>query len=354
MDTKSIVSLLIGLSVSVAGLYLAFRNVPFTELIGYLGIINYWYVFPAVLLVIVSFMLRAVRWQVILSATRNISFTQSFHPMMIGFMSNCVLPGRIGEVARPAILRQQEGVPFTTGIATVAAERVFDLIFLIGLLALVMARVDVNPELTIRFQDYQLNKDNLEAIGSGMIKACGVLLIGMIGISLQTTRNFILKAIERIPALFFLAGKRFQDGIRKYFSQILIKIVTQIAEGFELIKNPQKTLFCFVLSASIWTLQALSYYAVAVGSPGISLSFSEIYAMMIFICFFIALPSVPGFWGLWEAGGIFALTLFGVTGEAAAGYTLANHAVQVFPVIIVGFISAFVLGINIRHISLKR
>ena len=28
---------------------------------------------------------------------------------------------------------------------------------------------------------------------------------------------------------------------------------------------------------------------------------------MIIICFFIALPSVPGYWGIWEAGGVFAL-----------------------------------------------
>ena len=84
------------------------------------------------------------------------------------------------------------------------------------------------------------------------------------------------------------------------------------------------------------------------------LNFLEITAVMVIICFFIALPSVPGFWGLWEAGGIFALYLFGVNTAAAAGFTLANHAVQIFPVIIAGMISAAITGINIRDMSFNQ
>ncbi|PQP33773.1 hypothetical protein C6A37_11205, partial [Desulfobacteraceae bacterium SEEP-SAG9] len=85
--------------------------------------------------------------------------------------------------------------------------------------------------------------------------------------------------------------------------------------------------------------------------PGIGLSYLELFTVMIIICFFIALPSVPGFWGLWEAGGVFALTLFGVSSKDAAGFTLANHAVQMFPVIIVGLISAVITGVNIWQVS---
>ena len=89
----------------------------------------------------------------------------------------------------------------------------------------------------------------------------------------------------------------------------------------------------------------------AQGCPGIDLSFAQILAVMIIICFFIALPSVPGFWGIWEAGGVFGLALFGVTAKNAAGYTLANHAVQVFPVIFAGLVSAALTSINIWKLS---
>ena len=120
-----------------------------------------------------------------------------------------------------------------------------------------------------------------------------------------------------------------------------------IARGFNLIKYPRKVVLCFVLSLAIWGLHALSYWLVSFGSPGINLTFAEISAVMIIIMFFIALPSVPGFWGVWEAGGVFALSLFGVSAKDAAGFTLANHAVQVFPVIFVGLASAMIISVNI-------
>jgi hypothetical protein len=72
---------------------------------------------------------------------------------------------------------------------------------------------------------------------------------------------------------------------------------------------------------------------------------------MVIICFFISLPSVPGWWGLWEAGGVFALSLFGVSSKEAAGFTLANHAIHVFPVIIVGLASTMILSVDIRQMS---
>ena len=72
---------------------------------------------------------------------------------------------------------------------------------------------------------------------------------------------------------------------------------------------------------------------------------------MVIICFFISLPSVPGYWGLWEAGGVFALSLFGISANRAAGYALVNHAVQIFPVIIAGFVSAIITGVNIRKMA---
>ena len=60
---------------------------------------------------------------------------------------------------------------------------------------------------------------------------------------------------------------------------------------------------------------------------------------------------MPGWWGLWEAGGVFALSVFGISAKEAAGFTLANHAIQVFPVIIVGFGSAMILSVSIRQMS---
>jgi hypothetical protein len=113
-------------------------------------------------------------------------------------------------------------------------------------------------------------------------------------------------------------------------------------------------MICAIYSILVWTIAAFSYWVFSLGSPGFHLSYTEMFAVMVIICLFIALPSVPGFWGVWEAGGVFAMSIFGVSTNVAAGFTLANHGVQVFPVIIVGFISAIITSVNIWQVSYQK
>lgn len=97
------------------------------------------------------------------------------------------------------------------------------------------------------------------------------------------------------------------------------------------------------LSFGTWFVQAFSFLMVARAVPGISLGFVELAFVMVVICFFIAIPSVPGYWGVWEAGGMFAMLVFDIPRSDAAGYQLINHAVQIFPVMGVGFFSVLVI-----------
>ena len=178
-----------------------------------------------------------------------------------------------------------------------------------------------------------------------------LLLVAIILISISAIRRGIQRVILAIPSLFFFTDNSVRTKITAKLCEPLNRFIDNIAQGFILIKHPQKIFICALYSLAVWMTAALSYYVFSLGSPGIHLSFTEMFAVMVIICLFIALPSVPGFWGLWEAGGVFALSLFGVSTNAAAGFTLANHSVQLFPVIIVGFISAIIISVNIWQVS---
>ncbi len=351
MKRNLTISLTVGIILSAAALYLAFRNVPILELINYFGSINYLWVIPAALIVIFSFSIRVVRWQFILASTQKVGFWRAFHPLMIGFMINCILPGRLGEIARPVILRKRENFPVSTGLATVAAERVFDITLLIILFVLVLVTVDIRPDLTMTFGGYTLNRETLETISVGMLQVCLVLLAGIIMVTIEKTRKIINHLIYRIPHLLFFIGSSGKTTFKEKICIPLVNIVENFARGLSMIKDPQKIMVCFVLSVAVWGTGAFGFYIVSFGCPGIELSFLEMTAVLVIICFFIALPSVPGFWGVWEAGGVFAMSIFGVAAKDAAGFTLANHAIQMIPVILVGFISAVVIGVKIRNIA---
>jgi uncharacterized protein (TIRG00374 family) len=354
MKNHLIISLVIGILLSAAALYFAFRNVPLNDLLHYLKSINYLWTFPAAILVLVSFFFRALRWQFILASSHKIGIWRAFHPMMIGFMINCILPGRLGEFARPVILQRNEKVPFATGIATVAAERVFDVCALVLFAVITLATIDINPEVEIVFGDFRLNRVTLEVLFSRIILMGILLIIGIIGVSIPFIRRGIHRVILTLPALAFFATDATKTKIRDTVCATLIRFVDNIALGFTLIRYPKKIMICAIYSILVWTIAAFSYWVFSLGSPGFHLSYTEMFAVMVIICLFIALPSVPGFWGVWEAGGVFAMALFGVSTNAAAGFTLANHGVQVFPVIIVGLISAIITSVNIWQVSYQK
>ncbi len=198
---------------------------------------------------------------------------------------------------------------------------------------------------------HHLTPKDLMAAFNGILKLSVILVAGILMVGFDATRKMINKLILAGPSLLFFAGGDTKDKIRQKLCTPLTGLVENIAVGFAQLKNPRALFACVGLSIGIWTLAAASYYAMSLGCPGIGLGFSEIAATMVIICFFIALPSVPGYWGIWEAGGVFALYLFGIAGKDAAGFTLVNHAVQVIPVVFLGIASALVTGINILKVT---
>jgi uncharacterized protein (TIRG00374 family) len=350
MNKKLFMSLVLGALLSGLTLYLAFRNVPVDELLNYLGSINYWWICPTVLLVLAGFALRVIRWQIILRQAGAVTYWQAFHPLMIGFMMNCVLPGRIGELARPVILKKNENIPIATGLGTVATERVFDFIMLIGLLMLVSGTVAGRPDLTVECFGVRLTSQRLTAAAWMMIGSSVALLFFLSLIAVPGSRRLIKTTILFL-AKPMSSGSHSVGRMVRRLIDLFLNLIDNFAIGLMMVQNPGRLMSCVGLTALIWGLAALTYPVFALGCPGISLSMTGWLTVLVVICFFIALPSVPGFWGLWEAAGVFALALFGVTEKDALGYTLVNHAVQILPVIAVGLVSAWVTGINFLRLS---
>jgi uncharacterized protein (TIRG00374 family) len=332
-------------------LYVVFKNIPLPELVGYLKTVNYWWVIPAVAIALMGFMIRVVRWQLLLSPFKKTGFWNAHHPLMIGFMLNCILPGRIGELARPAIFYKKERVSFSKVLATVGAERVFDVLVLLISFVIVLASVEISPTFDRTFGEYHLNKATLETIGMTTLQLCLGLIACIALVTVKQSHRFIKRAILTLPNLFFFLSRSIKDQMREKLCLRLIHVFDNLAAGLDVLRSPKKVGLCLGLSFLVWAVAGVSYYVMTFGCPGIELSFLEMYATMVILCFFISLPSAPGFWGIWEAGGVFGLLIFGVPAKEAAGFTLANHVFQILPVIIVGLISSIITGVNVFQVA---
>ena len=89
----------------------------------------------SVVLVGVTYWLRAVRWQYLLAPLAPTKFSNAFRTTVIGFAASSVLPARAGDVLRPYLMARREGLQPAATFATIIVERVLDLIAVLALLA---------------------------------------------------------------------------------------------------------------------------------------------------------------------------------------------------------------------------
>lgn len=120
-------------------LYMAFKDVNIEQLWADIRNANYWWVLVSVLFAKLGFILRAVRWKLLIEPLGyEPKRTYLFHSVMIGYLTNLAFP-RLGEITRCGALVKKDKMPFDSLLGTVIVERIIDLIslFFLTIIALI-------------------------------------------------------------------------------------------------------------------------------------------------------------------------------------------------------------------------
>ena len=313
-------------------LYLAFRNVDFQKLGDVFKQINYWWTIPFVIITMVSMYFRAIRWRWILKARYDFTSWRLFPSLIIGFALNSLLPLRAGEFARPYVLAKKEKIPYSTILATVVVERIIDGITLLFSFMIVLLFVTIDPTIEIPSPvgDYIITGELLDKLSQKFAFMIFVLLIGSITLIFERTRKLYEEIIKRLPLL----GTNLKEK--------LIGLLEKFSHGFHSLKNAKYVTIIFIHSLIVWCLVGFSLQVMSWGFPELELNFLHGMAVMIIICVAILIPAAPGYWGLYECGGKFALMALGLVtlddkgGATALGFSLVIHALQILPIVLVG------------------
>ena len=92
---------------------------------------NYYWFGVAILISILSSLIRAFRWQQLIRPMGyNPKLTPTFLAVMCGYLANLAVP-RLGEIVRCGLLRKNQKIPFEKAIGTVIIERAVDMILFI-------------------------------------------------------------------------------------------------------------------------------------------------------------------------------------------------------------------------------
>ena len=94
---------------------------------------------------LLTLLIRALRWQELLTPIRKIGFGPIFTTTVMGF-SAIFLLGRAGELLRPLWLARREKISTSASFATIIVERFLDSTLLIGMFAWALLTVTVSSE----------------------------------------------------------------------------------------------------------------------------------------------------------------------------------------------------------------
>lgn len=342
MSRKKAISTVIALGISAVFLWIAFQNIDMSELGNAFASINWLFAIPFVAVTWLSFVWRCLRWKRLLESTSDVTVRETYGPLMIGFGFNSIFPLRIGEIARPLALKKQAGVPMTTGLSTVFVERVFDVLALLGFFVFCTFFIQFDEGVALQYREYSVTPATVKGIINTAAVGASVLFVGCVLMMSERFRNLVLKVIETLPLI--------PEGLRERLQALF----GTFAAGFNSLRHPRRVTLIALDTIGIWLMGALTFWIMALGFPGIELSFLNATIFLVVTCVLIALPAAPGYWGAYEVGGILALVLTGVVANSSMGeakalsYTLTVHFLQWALVTVLGLYYAAKI-----HVSAK-
>ncbi len=131
---KKTLKIILPLVLGVFLVWYALSKVSINELLVYLEESNYSWIIFGVFLGLLSHLSRAYRWRFQLEPMGySIKLGNSIMAVFATYLINYTIP-RAGEVARATILTNYEGVPFEKGFGTIVAERIADMVVMLGII----------------------------------------------------------------------------------------------------------------------------------------------------------------------------------------------------------------------------
>jgi uncharacterized protein (TIRG00374 family) len=268
--------------------------------------------------VVLTYVIRAYRWQFLLRPIGPTRFRAAFRTTVIGFAALGVLPARAGDLLRPYLLARQEGLSTTATLATIVMERVLDLIAVLALLAL-----------------YVWGFADAGSLPPGLMRAIEIsAAVGVAAAAVLMGLMWILATHpERIGRLVFSAAR----VLPRRIADRLADLAQTFSTGFAVARDPRALASAVVWSFPLWVAIAAEVWFVTIAF-GIVMPFMGAFLLQGLLVIGVAVPT-PGAVGSYhEAYRIGVTAFFGAAEDAAVAAAIVTHAISYVPVVLAGIL----------------
>jgi len=297
----------------VLGVFLiwySLSKLSFEDLVIYFQKADYTWIALAIFLGLLSHLSRAYRWLYQLEPLGyKVKLGNSIMAVFATYLINYTIP-RAGEVARASILTNYEGVPFEKGFGTIVAERIADLIVMIGI---------ISVTLFLQFDFiYQFLAERFNP--SLIIVGLAILIIAFL---------VFTQYIKKSKSPFAIRIKTFVNGL--------------IEGALSIFKMRKKWAFIFH-TLFIWGMYLLMFYLTTFSVE--ELDGIPIGAVLIgFISASFSIAATNGGIGSYPVAIFAAFSIFGIAEEPSIAFGWIMWTSQTIMIIIFGGISLLYLPI---------
>jgi uncharacterized protein (TIRG00374 family) len=245
---------------------------------------------------------KAACWRVMLAPKYEVPTLRLFRYTIAAFATSVIAPARAGEVLRLWVLKRRDGVPITDSAGVAFAEKVLDGATMLMLVAPVpLLLPDLEPW-----------------VGSAML-LCGTIAFGV------------------LVALYIAVGRVDPEGSQSWLGRFIA--------GMHVLRSPRRLLLSLLALVMVW-LADLAMVMLVLYAVGLHLPLAAGLLILFTLNLTIMVPSTPAGVGALELGALAATNLLGVPHEPALAFALLYHALQVLPLVLVGFAIEFRLVIG--------
>jgi uncharacterized protein (TIRG00374 family) len=263
----------------------------------------------AVVFLLVSFVVKALRWRLILQSPPGVRLWHLFGSLNVAYFLNNLLPLQVGDIGRGYLLSEIGGLSMTRTLSTILVERVLDVLTLLGMLLLLALFIDIPPEVR----------------APSLVLAAVFSTLGVMIVAVSTRRAVALSLARRLVA-FAPASSRPK----------LLSMADSAVDGFAAVTQKRAALSILLLSAAVWLSTGLVVFT-GVEAFSLGLGYGAALFLVVATTFGFFVPSTPGSFGVYHAIVTAVLVnVFDIDKESAVSFALVVHLVFYLPPMALG------------------
>lgn len=319
---------IVGLSIAGGLLWYVFKDWDLQDLLTRFAKVNYFWVLLSIILSIVSHIIRAYRWNLLLHPLGYNSITtyKTFLAVMVGYLANLIAP-RAGEITRCGVLKRTDGVNMSASLGSVVAERIIDFL---GLLVIIFFGLLLQFDLLGSFlTDFFYEKTKSIEMSNHTLQL--LIILGLV-IVIALVMLWMLRArIKRLPLYYKLRS-----------------FANEMADGFTSVLKLESKRGFWISTVLIWVLYYAMAYVIVFAMPSTS-NLGLLAGLSILIMGGLGMSApVQGGFGTYHILVGSVLGLYGIAQKDGYFFATLIHTSQTLTVLIVGSIS-FILSLRLKR-----